>query len=151
MHGLRCYGNITRTRNVSEYMLVLALCLVTFVDHVKERSSNRLTNFHGAGLSQTKSRAFRPTGSAYGQTASKVDNWSKYLAKGRIVAAHGVSRIVYNWPLLPPSKLTLPTGIDLDPHVIRDSLGPSQYTTETASLSVQPFLQDVHDPTDRRR
>jgi len=24
-HGLRCYGNITRTRNVSEYMLVLAL------------------------------------------------------------------------------------------------------------------------------
>ena len=28
MHGLRCDGNITRTRNVSEYMLVLALCLV---------------------------------------------------------------------------------------------------------------------------
>ena len=31
VHGLRCYGNITRTRNVSEYMLVLALCLVIFV------------------------------------------------------------------------------------------------------------------------
>ena len=28
VHGLRCYGNITRTRNVSEYMLALALCLV---------------------------------------------------------------------------------------------------------------------------
>ena len=28
VHGLCCYGNITRTRNVSEYMLVLALCLV---------------------------------------------------------------------------------------------------------------------------
>ena len=27
-YGLRCYGNITRTRNVSEYMLVLAICLV---------------------------------------------------------------------------------------------------------------------------
>jgi len=27
VHGLRCYGNITRTRTVSEYMLVLALCL----------------------------------------------------------------------------------------------------------------------------
>jgi len=26
VHGLRCYGNITRTRNVSEYML-FALCL----------------------------------------------------------------------------------------------------------------------------
>jgi len=29
-HGLHCDGNITRTRNVREYMLVLALCLVTF-------------------------------------------------------------------------------------------------------------------------
>jgi len=33
MHGLRCYGNITRTRNVSEYMLVLAVCLVFAVAH----------------------------------------------------------------------------------------------------------------------
>jgi len=32
VHGLRCYGNITRTRNVSEYMLVLALCLVFVFD-----------------------------------------------------------------------------------------------------------------------
>jgi len=31
VHGLRCYGNITRTRNVSEYTLVLALCLVIIV------------------------------------------------------------------------------------------------------------------------
>jgi len=28
VHGLRCYGNITRTRNVSEYMHILALFLV---------------------------------------------------------------------------------------------------------------------------
>jgi len=28
VHGLRCCGNITRTWNVREYMLVLALCLV---------------------------------------------------------------------------------------------------------------------------
>ena len=32
VHGLRCYGNITQTRNVSEYMLVLALCLVNILD-----------------------------------------------------------------------------------------------------------------------
>ena len=32
-HGLRCYGNITRMRNVSEYMLVLALCLVILCDY----------------------------------------------------------------------------------------------------------------------
>jgi len=31
VHGLHCYGNITRTRNVSEYMLVLALRLVFLV------------------------------------------------------------------------------------------------------------------------
>jgi len=30
-HGVRCCGNITRTRNVSEYMLVLAICIVSFL------------------------------------------------------------------------------------------------------------------------
>jgi len=33
VHGLRCYGNITRTRNVSEYVLVLTLCLVISAVH----------------------------------------------------------------------------------------------------------------------
>jgi len=28
VHGMRCYGNIMQTRNFSEYMLVLGLCLV---------------------------------------------------------------------------------------------------------------------------
>jgi len=31
VHGLHCYGNITRTRNVSEYMLALTLRLVVIV------------------------------------------------------------------------------------------------------------------------
>ena len=31
VHRLRCYGNITRTQNVSEYMLVLALCIVIII------------------------------------------------------------------------------------------------------------------------
>jgi len=31
VHWLHCYGNITQTPNVSEYMIVLALCLVTIV------------------------------------------------------------------------------------------------------------------------
>jgi len=35
VHGLCCYGNITRTRNVSECMLVLALCLVAIVHLVQ--------------------------------------------------------------------------------------------------------------------
>ena len=35
VHGLRCYDNITRTRNVSVYMLLglLALCLLPFAVH----------------------------------------------------------------------------------------------------------------------
>jgi len=33
VHRLRCYGNITRMRNVSEYVIVLALCLVHFCDY----------------------------------------------------------------------------------------------------------------------
>jgi len=32
VHGLRRYGNITRTRNASQYMLVLALCLLSYSD-----------------------------------------------------------------------------------------------------------------------
>jgi len=35
MHGLRCYGNITRTRNVSDYMLVLDLCLVSVIKAIE--------------------------------------------------------------------------------------------------------------------
>ena len=31
VHGLRCYGNISRTRNVSKCMLVLALWLVAII------------------------------------------------------------------------------------------------------------------------
>jgi len=39
VYGLPCYGNITRTRNVSEYMLVLAVCLVIFVDESTIKTS----------------------------------------------------------------------------------------------------------------
>jgi len=31
VHRLHCYGNITQTRNVSEYTLVLAVCLVFYL------------------------------------------------------------------------------------------------------------------------
>jgi len=34
VHGSRCYGNITQTRNVSEYMLVLAQCIVWYFIHL---------------------------------------------------------------------------------------------------------------------
>ena len=42
VHGLRCYGNITRTRNVSEYMLVVVACLVTFRVSCRETTRNVL-------------------------------------------------------------------------------------------------------------
>jgi len=38
VHGLRCYGNIRQTRNVSEYMPVLALCLVFTAQAMLARS-----------------------------------------------------------------------------------------------------------------
>jgi len=31
VHALHCYGNITLTQNVREYMLVLAVCIVLIV------------------------------------------------------------------------------------------------------------------------
>ena len=43
VYGLHCYGNITRTRNVSEYVLVLALCLVVIV--VVAAANNMAVNF----------------------------------------------------------------------------------------------------------
>ena len=44
------------------------------------------------------------------------------------------------WVPLSPSKLPLPMG-DLDPHLTHGSLGPPKSLTQTASRSVQPFLQ----------
>jgi len=43
--GLRCYGNITRTRNVSEYMLVLALCLVILLCNLVKPKSFNLSSY----------------------------------------------------------------------------------------------------------
>ena len=42
VHGFYCYGNITRTRNVSKYMLVLALCLVRICEYSKPIVSGTL-------------------------------------------------------------------------------------------------------------
>jgi len=46
--------------------------------------------------------------------------------------------ILYNWPYLPPSILLLRKR-DLDPYLIRTSLGPPNSASQTASQSVQPF------------
>jgi len=52
-HGLRCYGNITRTRNVSEYMFVLALCLLLFHFVMEPRAEIKIgwaTDGGGSGM-----------------------------------------------------------------------------------------------------
>jgi len=52
-----------------------------------------------------------------------------------------VSAILYNgMPLPPPSKLPIPMG-DLEPHLIHGSLGSPESSTQTASWSVQAFMQ----------
>jgi len=48
VHGLRCYGNLTRTRNVNEYMLVLALCLVCLLvikDDIHGLTSGKVSGY----------------------------------------------------------------------------------------------------------
>jgi len=59
-------------------------------------------------------------------------------------------RLLYSGPpSLRPQNCPFP-WVDLDRIFIRDSLGPSEPTAQTASLSIQPFL--VTDrPTDRPR
>jgi len=53
---------------------------------------------------------------------------------------HGVSLYFTMGRPFPPSKLSFPMG-DLDPHLIHGSLGPPEFSTQTAPRSVQPFLQ----------
>jgi len=43
VHVLHCYGNIARTRNFSEYMLVLSQCLVIFLTVVKKEGRKKIT------------------------------------------------------------------------------------------------------------
>ena len=47
--GVLASGDITRTQNVSEYMLVLALCLVVFIDALAKllEAEGIETNFFG--------------------------------------------------------------------------------------------------------
>jgi len=48
------------------------------------------------------------------------------------------------WATLPPSKFSLPTGMwNVDPHLMRGSLGPSESSTQTASRSVKECWKSV--------
>ena len=50
VYGLRWYGNITRTRNVSEYMLVLAVRLVKVLRSTEFQADLRLWRWHAQSL-----------------------------------------------------------------------------------------------------
>jgi len=57
--------------------------------------------------------------------------------------------IIYNGP--PPTPLKLPHFIeDLDPHLIHGSLGPPEFSNQTAPWSVEPFCTAYYcdRPTD---
>jgi len=45
VHGLCCYGNVTRTRNVSDYMLILTPCLVTYCKSIAVTMHSLLFNW----------------------------------------------------------------------------------------------------------
>jgi len=56
-----------------------------------------------------------------------------------LCAAHGRQSLYFTMGSFPP-KLPLPMG-DLDHHLTHCSMGPLEPRTQTASRSVQPFLQ----------
>jgi len=58
---------------------------------------------------------------------------------GRSCIAHNWKSLYLQWALLSPQNSPLPWG-NLDPHLIRGSLGPPESSTQMASRSVQPFL-----------
>jgi len=62
----------------------------------------------------------------------QIDRFSHFCT------AHGRKSLYFSVAPFPP-KLPLHIGV-LNPHLIYDSLGPSEPTTETASGLVQPFL-----------
>jgi len=65
VHGLRCYDNITRTRSVSVYMLVLALCIVT--GSIAHSASGRYLVY-----SETDVEVFRPAGATRCTDGGKI-------------------------------------------------------------------------------
>jgi len=66
----------------------------------------------------------------------------KRISIGSAVFAHMTAERPIRYSGMPrsQSKLPLPMG-DLDPHLILGSLGPPKSSIQTASRSVQPFLQ----------
>jgi len=55
---------------------------------------------------------------------------------------HGTASLYFRMGRPSPSKLPLPVGAS-GPHLIHDSFGPFQPTTQTASRSIQPFCRAV--------
>ena len=55
---------------------------------------------------------------------------------------------ILQWAAPFPSKLPLPMG-DMDPDLVRGSLGPPESRTQMASRSVQPFFARLTAVTDR--
>jgi len=68
------------------------------------------------------------------QPKRHLDRFSRFRTGDRRMSLY------LQWDVLSPSKLPLPMG-DLDPHLMHGSLGSPESSTQTASWSVQPFLQ----------
>ena len=105
VHGLRCYGNITRTRNVSEYVLVLAVCLDWFDSMLFQRlaplSSVVAPRSACCGICSAESSTWTLAGwtgptrrspSAYSCSCCASRDWSVLVSTGQSVAAAAGSR-----------------------------------------------------------
>ena len=70
-----CAGVATGTRNVSEYMLVLALCLVVVVCVVSSYNIQLANAPAGMEMTVIEGRFHRPVGTAYESTSTTADRW----------------------------------------------------------------------------
>ena len=87
--------------------------------------------------------AFTPSSNTVHGSSSPPDSTSPMASRSVQLFLQGSRQsvpILYNGPPLSPKKLPLPMR-DLDTHLSQNSLSPPESTTQTASRSLQPFLQ----------
>jgi len=77
-HGLRCHGKIMRTRNVSEYMLVLAVCLGVCCTRYLLKQANTRHQTLSPWVTLSICRWCRRCLADYGQTWRHLQN-RKYI------------------------------------------------------------------------
>jgi len=95
LHGLRCYSNITRTRNVSEYMLVLALYALfdllydTLYDKIHDESIQLIESGYTASPQKIRNKSYSLYGKSCRDVVQQIDTYNKCTTKLQL----GIERV----------------------------------------------------------